>query len=138
MQEPITHRLTEDDWYRGEPVEANPISKPVTPDRVMPGHYSGLAVEGVPDGLPPTGLTSFEFYIYYPAVNGLRQTDGREICKAVERLVARMVADRTWRHDFGGRDNATREDRQQHGPKVKIEEEEPEATASTAVEPVEQ
>lgn len=80
-----------------------PPGLPLT--HVTPGYFSQLGVKQVLDGSPPTGLTSFGFSICYTAFNGLRQTDGREICEAVERLVARMVADRTWRRDFGGRDD---------------------------------
>lgn len=124
---------------------------------VTPGYISEIDVDQVPDGCRPTGTTSFDFSIRYPACNGLRQTDGREICEAVKRLVARMVADRTWRRrEFGGRDDEAargqgeqrvgkvegktheKGQQQQQGPGTATGEQKPEASAPGGMETAEQ
>lgn len=80
------------------------------------GYQSKIEAYGIMDGAPSTGLTSFQFCITYSACNGMRQTDGQEICEAVERLVERMVADRTWRREFGCREDETLQTEQPNGP----------------------
>lgn len=78
---------------------------------VNPGYRSKIEGGEIMDGTPSTGLTSFNFCITYSACNGMRETDGEEICEAVERLVERMVADRTWRREYGCREGDKSEGR---------------------------
>lgn len=85
---------------------------------VNPGYQSKIEVNGVIDGEPSTGFTSFDFCINYPACKGMRRTDGEEICEAVERLVERMVADRTWRREFGCREEEASNTEQRNEPEA--------------------
>lgn len=101
------------------------VDDPDQPEAIVhvnPGYQSKIEPNGLIDGSPSTGLTSFNFCINYSACNGMRQTDGKEICEAVERLVERMVADRTWRREFGCREDETSYTDQRNGPEATNEE----------------
>lgn len=116
------------------------VDDPDQPEAIVhanPGYQSKIEPNGLIDGSPSTGLTSFSFCINYSACNGMRQTDGEEICEAVERLVERMVADRTWRREFGCREDEIVKIDQPDSPGAVTEEEKPDTAGSNDVEAAE-